>query len=219
MLWTSALSGGAAFAMPAHHHNHKAMHQAAATDSPSTAAYKAAMGRMHEAMMIRYTGDTDVDFAAGMAPHHRGAIDMARVELQYGKDQWLRKFASWIVLMQTDEEGGMRSWLYGRTSCATPEASADAFPDVAAYGQAMEKMHRNMMIDYSGDADLDFVRGMIGHHQGAIDMAAIEMRSGKNFQMHDLALNIINSQQQEIHLMQRWLRNHGYPLSDATSIR
>ena len=42
-----------------------------------------------------------------------------------------------------------------------------------AFRTAGEKMHHNMAITYSGDTDVDFVRGMIPHHQGAIDMAKI----------------------------------------------
>ena len=59
---------------------------------------------------MRMTGDPDRDFVAMMIPHHRGAIDMAQVELKYGKDPELKKLAQDIVKAQEDEIRFMRDW-------------------------------------------------------------------------------------------------------------
>jgi uncharacterized protein (DUF305 family) len=72
--------------------------------------------------------------------------------------------------------------------------------------QAMERMHRDMSIGPSGDPDRDFAAMMIPHHQGAVDMAKVELQFGKNPVLRRLAQGIIVEQLQEIELMQRELR-------------
>lgn len=56
------------------------------------------------------TGDADRDFVAMMIPHHQGAIDMANVELKYGKDPQIRKLAQDIVAAQKKEIAEMKAW-------------------------------------------------------------------------------------------------------------
>ena len=74
-------------------------------------AFAAGMAKMHRDMMKQTSGDTDRDFAAMMIPHHQGAIDMARAELQCGKDAQLRDLATKIVAAQEDEIKFMQGWL------------------------------------------------------------------------------------------------------------
>jgi uncharacterized protein (DUF305 family) len=62
-----------------------------------------AMERMHKDMSIAPSGDPDRDFAAMMIPHHQGAVDMAKVELQFGKDPVLRRLAQGIIIEQLQE--------------------------------------------------------------------------------------------------------------------
>ena len=72
---------------------------------------------------------------------------------------------------------------------------------------SMGKMHMAMeAVMRSGNADVDFVRLMLPHHQAAIDMAKTELLYGTDAQMRRLAQEIITDQQSEIELMQRWLK-------------
>jgi uncharacterized protein (DUF305 family) len=72
---------------------------------------------------------------------------------------------------------------------------------------SMDKMHMAMgNVARSGDADADFVRLMLPHHQGAVDMAKAQLLHGTDPQIRRLAQEIITDQQLEIELMQRWLK-------------
>ncbi len=176
----------------------------------SACAYNDAMDKMHKGMMITYTGNADIDFARGMVPHHQGAVDMVEVLHKYGKDEELRELGKNITIWQNQEIALMTRWLETRGNAKLPEASKDNAV-ARAYKQTMDDMHKGMDITYTGDADYDFVKGMIPHHQGAIDMAWVLVKNGRDPLLQDIAQDVIRSQQQEIRLMQGWLERHPQP--------
>ena len=79
-----------------------------------------------------------------------------------------------------------------------------------AFRAANQKMHQGMDITFTGNADIDFVNGMIAHHQGAIDMAKIVITYGKDPEIRKLAQEIIKAQEGEIALMRAWLKRHAH---------
>ena len=89
------------------------------------------------------------------------------------------------------------------------QPSGDEGPSSLAFRGANEKMHRALAITYTGNADADFVRGMIPHHQGAIDMARIVLAFGSDPEIKALAEGIVKAQQAEIAEMEAWLKKTG----------
>jgi uncharacterized protein (DUF305 family) len=84
-------------------HRHEISPHEGATSAESFTSLMRAMERMNNDMNIAPSGDPDRDFAAMMIPHHQGAIDMAKIELQFGKSPVLRRLAQGIIVEQLQE--------------------------------------------------------------------------------------------------------------------
>ncbi|MDO8874574.1 MAG: DUF305 domain-containing protein [Pseudolabrys sp.] len=85
-----------------------------AQQSAASKGYMDAMSKMQADMPKDHNSDLDVGFAQMMIPHHQGAIDMAKVELQYGKDPMLRAMAEKMIKDQEKEIADLEKWLKGK---------------------------------------------------------------------------------------------------------
>jgi uncharacterized protein (DUF305 family) len=111
-------------------------------------------------------------------------------------------------MMQDGRVGGMgrqgSHGIPGMSAQATPSS-----PATKAYLEAAERMHGPMMEGVQAtDPDVAFVRGMIPHHQAAIDMAKVVLQYGKDPQTRKLAEDVVREQQREITEMQEWLKKN-----------
>jgi uncharacterized protein (DUF305 family) len=105
-------TGCLAFAHDASHEHASTTLQSTGLPSANEAAYlaenDAAMKKMMTDMDIKPTGDVDADFVAAMVPHHQGAVDMARAELRYGRNEQLRRMAQEIIVEQMQQIAAMQ---------------------------------------------------------------------------------------------------------------
>ena len=186
-------------------HEMQPMSPSSSDASPSTKAYETAMAGMMKGMMTPPTGKPDLDFMQGMIPHHQGAVDMAKAVLRYGKDAQVKTLAENVVKTQESEITMMKAWL-GKTDKNALPASPEA---AKGNEQAMAAMMKDMKAPYTGDADVDFVKGMIPHHQGAIDMAKVALQYAKDPDVLKLAGDVVKAQEAEIAFMKDWLAKRG----------
>ena len=77
---------------------------------PAARAYMDAAIQMHLDMAVPYTNDADKDFAATLAAHHKGAVAIAQVELQYGKDPQMRQLAQAVLDARKREIALLQAW-------------------------------------------------------------------------------------------------------------
>ena len=130
----------------AHEAHHEPAQQDVAATSDERAFLKendAAMTKMMNDMAAKPTGDIDRDFALMMIPHHQGAIDMAVIELRYGKNEQLRRIAQEIIVDQMQEIDAMKLAIGEQvsTSAAAPMQPPSSPP--------ADDHHKDMHMDMS----------------------------------------------------------------------
>jgi Domain of unknown function (DUF305) len=113
-----------------------------AAEKPFLSENDQAMSTMMAGMAVKPTGNVDADFAAMMIPHHQGAIDMAKIELKYGRNAGLLRLARRIVVDQQREIVLMRKVL----AQLQPASASASTSSPTAPTQAQPSMHMPMQL-------------------------------------------------------------------------
>ncbi|HSD07753.1 DUF305 domain-containing protein [Flavobacterium sp.] len=149
------------------------------------------------------TKDPEIDFLKMMAMHHKGAINMAKVELESGKNEALKEIAN---KMTTDQQQEIK-----KINDILQTLSIDNSDPVFTTEQKnnMLKMDKNADAQpLTGDTDNDFATLMILHHQSATDNASAYLHHGNNDEIKEMATMMITMQTQEIIELSDWLKNN-----------
>ena len=180
--------------------------------------YTKSMTDMHNEMMVGMAyNDPDTAFAKSMLGHHRGAVNMAKIELKYGTNQEMLQLAQDIIDSQQLEMDIMNKWLASHPDAPKPKPNTEAMQQ--AYAKGMEAMHGDMMAGIADPMpDMAFARGMLPHHIAAVDMARVQLQYGTDEEMRKLAQNIIDAQQPEIEVMQDWITRISFDAEETDNL-
>ncbi len=160
---------------------------------------------MHAPMMaqaFQKTDNPDVDYLYNMIPHHQGAIDSSKKLLETTTNEQLISLANAIIAEQEKEIAEFTALIPELMAKATSYAEIDtkAFADKAE--MLMYQMMAEMTkITISANDDINFIQGMIPHHQGAIDASKQILEVTKDDKIKEIANRIISAQEKEISTM------------------
>jgi uncharacterized protein (DUF305 family) len=146
--------------------------------------------------------DADVMFAQMMIPHHRQAVEMAALAETKASDPEIKQLAAQIKAAQDPEIKTLSDWLtaWGQPSAA---ATGHSMPGMSGMAGMLSEQEMTALSKATGkDFDRLFARGMIAHHNGAIQMAKDEQANGKHADAKALAATIAKTQAEEVTKLQ-----------------
>ncbi len=151
------------------------------------------------------TSAADVVFAEAMIPHHRQALEMTGLVAARTTTPAVRAAAARIAAAQRPEIAALSAWL---RSIGRPPGGHEDHRDGrtgAAYGMATLGRLNALRAARGATFDRTFLRLMIAHHEGAVRMAAEELRAGTDRTMRTMAHDISSGQRTEIARMRALL--------------
>ncbi|GLZ27856.1 hypothetical protein Lesp02_00460 [Lentzea sp. NBRC 105346] len=148
----------------------------------------------------------DVTFAQGMVPHHQQALDMAKLVPSRSTNAKVLDLAKRIEGAQDPEIQKMNEWLkaWGAPT-SMPGMDHSSMPGMAGMMSAEEMA--KLQQAKGAEFDKVWLEMMIKHHEGAVEMAKIELQKGGSSDAKKLAQDIVDAQQKEITEMQGMLKS------------
>ena len=160
------------------------------------------MGVHHNSGSATYTG-ADVMFLQMMIPHHQQAIDISNIALKTSKDSELLALANAIIKAQTAEIVQMQSWLNDAN------VNPGMGHSMEGMGGMLDDAELSALSEASGkNFDLLWLKGMIGHHDGAIHMTTM-IRDASNPDIKTFGENVVKDQSAQIVQMNAMLKRIG----------
>ena len=173
-------------------------------------AYLANIYTMHHNNPVLNADDNaDVAFVKNMILHRQGAINLAKLQLDYGNDDSLKYFAKDIIATQENDIWLMTHWLK-EIYPNQPKTQKPHQQNIQQeFANSVNQMHEQMLIGaLQDDADMVFIQTMLPYHKGALALAQVELKYGTDPKVRGLADDIIMNQIPEIQFMQKWLKEH-----------
>lgn len=144
----------------------------------------------------------DLQFLDTMIVHHKGAVDMAMLAEKRAQRKEVKELAASIIYDQEAETGKLSEWRDAWFADKGKAVNMD-FPGMS---RGMAGMDMKKLESLTGNEfDVEFVKQMIPHHQGAVDMAKDLQKRDSRKELKELAGDIITSQEAEIKQMREWL--------------
>jgi uncharacterized protein (DUF305 family) len=185
--------------------------------APLTQIMDAMIKMMERMKTLPMSGNADTDFAMMMKEHHQGAIQMAKVQIQMGKNQALKDKAKQVIAKQSTDTEKLDSYLQKENKTVSNSAhtqhSGNKKSENSMFSKmistAMDKMNQLMQKEKSSDdIDHQFATLMSIHHQGAIDMSQAEIDHGASASLKQLAKTTIADSKKDMEELQTLLKKH-----------